>query len=213
MKIIVLEKVGFILIIHGILLAFGLILPLGVQNIFVFNQGVLGRRYIHAVPAALTASVCDTLLIMASVYGVSVAVLAFDWVRYILIVAGVLFLLYMGWSVWKSSNATERRDLKESFPAGKQIVFAAMVSLLNPHAILDTVGVIGTSSLSYEGTDRMVFALTCVTVSWIWFFSLAFAGRMAGKLDHSRRGLSIMNRASALLIWGSAAYLLFSLLN
>ncbi|KIL37751.1 LysE family L-lysine exporter [Cohnella kolymensis] len=200
-----------IVIVHGILLAFGLILPLGVQNIFVFNQGVLGRRYMNAVPAAFTASVCDTLLIMASVYGVSVAVLAFDWVRYILIVAGVLFLLYVGWSVWKNSAAAERADLRETFPAGKQVAFAAMVSLLNPHAILDTVGVIGTSSLRYEGTERLAFALTCVAVSWVWFFSLAFAGRMAGRLDQSGRGLTLMNRASALLIWGSAAYLLYSL--
>ncbi len=28
-------------IIHGIILAFGLIIPLGVQNVFVFNQGAL----------------------------------------------------------------------------------------------------------------------------------------------------------------------------
>lgn len=199
------------MIIHGILLAFGLILPLGVQNIFVFNQGVLGRRYINAVPAALTASVCDTLLIMASIYGVSVAVLAFDWVRYVLIVAGVLFLIYMGWSVWQNSSAPERSGLREAFPAGKQIAFAAMVSLLNPHAILDTVGVIGTSSLRYEGTDRMAFALACVAVSWVWFFALSFAGRMVGKLDQSGRLLTLMNRASALLIWGSAIYLLYSL--
>jgi L-lysine exporter family protein LysE/ArgO len=28
-------------IFHGILLAFGLILPLGAQNVFVFNQGAI----------------------------------------------------------------------------------------------------------------------------------------------------------------------------
>lgn len=200
------------MILHGILLALGLILPLGVQNIFVFNQGVLGKRYVHSLPAVLTASLCDTLLIMAAVYGVSVAVLAFDWVRVVLITAGVLFLLYMGASIWKNSAAPQRSELAEAFPPKKQIAFAAMVSLLNPHAILDTIGVIGTSSLSYEGTDRLVFALTCVGVSWVWFFSLAFAGRMLGKLDSSGSGLFIMNRVSALLIWGSAGYLLYSLL-
>lgn len=199
------------MILHGILLALGLILPLGVQNIFVFNQGVLGRRYIHSLPAVLTASLCDTLLIIAAVYGVSVAVLAFDWFRLVLISGGVLFLIYMGVSIWKNSASPQRSELGEAFPAKKQIAFAMMVSLLNPHAILDTVGVIGTSSLSYEGTDRFVFALTCVAVSWVWFFSLAFAGRMLGKLDDSGRGLFIMNRVSALLIWGSAGYLVFSL--
>ncbi|GGA41924.1 hypothetical protein GCM10007416_13560 [Kroppenstedtia guangzhouensis] len=34
---------------HGFLLAFGLILPLGVQNVFIFNQG--------AVPAPILQSV------------------------------------------------------------------------------------------------------------------------------------------------------------
>nr|WP_274365475.1 MULTISPECIES: LysE family transporter [unclassified Paenibacillus] len=199
------------MILHGILLALGLILPLGVQNIFVFNQGVLGRRYVHSVPAVLTASLCDTLLIMAAVYGVSVVVLAFDWVRLALISAGVLFLMYMGVTIWKNSAAPQRSELGEAFPPRKQVAFAMMVSLLNPHAILDTIGVIGTSSLSYEGTDRLVFALTCAAVSWVWFFSLALAGTLLGKLDASGRGLFIMNRVSALLIWGSAGYLLYSL--
>ena len=49
--------------IHGFILSFGLILPLGVQNVFVFNQGALQKRFIHALPVVLTASLCDTLLI------------------------------------------------------------------------------------------------------------------------------------------------------
>ncbi|AKP77163.1 arginine exporter protein [Priestia megaterium Q3] len=35
----------FTVVIHALLLAFGLILPLGVQNVFVFNQGA-ERMYI-----------------------------------------------------------------------------------------------------------------------------------------------------------------------
>ena len=31
-------------ILHGIILAFGLIIPLGVQNVFVFNQGALATN-------------------------------------------------------------------------------------------------------------------------------------------------------------------------
>lgn len=31
--------------IHGALLAFGLILPLGIQNIFIFNQGATQKRF------------------------------------------------------------------------------------------------------------------------------------------------------------------------
>lgn len=55
--------------IHGFLLAFGLILPLGVQNVFVFNQGAAGRKLRRALPAVLTAAVGDTILIMLAVLG------------------------------------------------------------------------------------------------------------------------------------------------
>lgn len=39
--------------------------------------------------------------------------------------------------------------------ARKQIGFAMSVSLLNPHAIMDTIGVIGTNAAIYEGVDKM----------------------------------------------------------
>ena len=47
-------------LIHGILLAFGLILPLGVQNVFVFNQGATHKKFTNALPAVITAGLCDT---------------------------------------------------------------------------------------------------------------------------------------------------------
>ncbi len=34
-------------IIHGVILAFGLILPLGVQNVFVFNQGAIQLLFLE----------------------------------------------------------------------------------------------------------------------------------------------------------------------
>mgnify|MGYP001218790420 FL=1 len=50
-------------LLHGIILAFGLILPLGVQNIFVFNQGATHKKFTNALPVIITAGICDTILI------------------------------------------------------------------------------------------------------------------------------------------------------
>lgn len=201
---------------HGFLLAFGLILPLGVQNVFVFNQGATQPRYVKALPVVLTASLCDLLLILLAVTGVSVLVLQFAWFKYILLVGGVLFLLYMGWVTWKSGAAPNEEDPEapsatQTAPvsAKKQILFAASVSLLNPHAILDTVGVIGTSSLQYAGADRVWFTAACIAVSILWFFSLAAAGHWVGRLNPNF--LPMLNRVSALVMWGSAVYLAVSL--
>ncbi|MGG4507516.1 amino acid transporter, partial [Heyndrickxia sporothermodurans] len=68
-------------LLHGIMLAFGLILPLGVQNVFVFNQGATHKKFTNALPAVITAGVCDTILISLAVAGVSIIILSFEWLR------------------------------------------------------------------------------------------------------------------------------------
>ena len=51
-------------ILHGVLLAIGLILPLGAQNIFVFNQGANQTKFRRALPAIIAARLCVSLLII-----------------------------------------------------------------------------------------------------------------------------------------------------
>lgn len=200
-------------ILHGFILALGLILPLGVQNVFVFNQGVVQPRFIRALPVIITASLCDTLLISLAVLGVSVIVLEYEWIRLTLFTLGICFLVYMGAATWRSKPSGQDPESARSFSPKKQIVFAMSVSLLNPHAVLDTMGVIGTSSLQYEGADKMIFTVVCIAVSWLWFLGLGIAGRAAGRMDPSGRLLSALNRISAVIMWGTAAYLMLRLIQ
>jgi L-lysine exporter family protein LysE/ArgO len=197
---------------HGFLLALGLILPLGVQNVFVFNKGARQASWARALPVVATATLCDWLLILLSVFGVSLLVLQLDWVRYLLLIIGVLFLLYMGWLTWRNAAAADSPEQEEpavAFSARRQVLFAASVSLLNPHAILDTIGVIGTSSLGYSGADKALFTIACLLVSLVWFLFLSFAGRLIGRI---KRGLlPVINRISALIMWASAVYMVTTL--
>ena len=197
-------------ILHGIILAFGLILPLGVQNVFVFSQGVMQPSLIKAIPAAITASICDTLLILLAGLGLSIVVLQFETIRFVLLIGGILFLIYMGFVIWRSDVATF--EDKEALPIKKQIVFALSVSLLNPHAILDTVGVIGTNAVKYNGQEQWYFLCACIFVSWLWFFSLMLTGTMLKRMHISSEIFKIFNKLSALFIWGTALYLLVNLL-
>ncbi|KKO52365.1 LysE/ArgO family amino acid transporter [Paenibacillus sp. DMB20] len=200
-------------IIHGFILALGLILPLGVQNVFVFNQGAVQPRFIRALPVIITASLCDMLLISLAVFGVSVVVLEYEWIRLALLTIGIGFLIYMGFVTWRSKPPAQHREAAGSFTPKKQIAFAMSVSLLNPHAILDTVGVIGTSSLQYTGLEKAAFSAACITVSWLWFLGLGVAGRAAGKADPSGKLLSVINVSSAMIMWGTAIYLAYSLIQ
>ncbi|PLT34118.1 LysE/ArgO family amino acid transporter [Bacillus sp. V5-8f] len=191
---------------HGIILAFGLILPLGAQNVFIFQQGASQPNYLRALPVVITASVCDTLLIILAVTGSSVLVLANDWFKVVLMSAGVIFLVYMGWMTWKSKPTTIDKKA-EAYSFKRQMIFAATISLLNPHAIIDTIGVIGTSSLQYSGNEKLLFSLSCIAVSWTWFAFLALAGKIFSRIDTSGKLMVILNKISALIMWGIAIYL------
>ncbi|MEW9597390.1 LysE/ArgO family amino acid transporter [Bacillus toyonensis] len=197
-------------ILHGIILGFGLILPLGVQNVFVFSQGATQPRLIRALPATITAALCDTFLILIAVFGLSVIVLEFEWLRLSLMTTGILFLLYMGYVIWKSKPINS--ETNKALQIRQQVIFALSVSLLNPHAILDTIGVIGTSALKYVGMEQVLFTIACITVSWIWFFGLTLAGTVMKKLEGTGSLMNIFNKCSALFIWGTAIYLLVGLI-
>ncbi|REH80707.1 amino acid transporter [Staphylococcus felis] len=185
-------------IIHGLLLALGLILPLGAQNVFVFNQGANHKRLKKTLPVVITAGLCDTLLILLAVLGVSLVLAQYPSLQLAIYIVGFIFLIYMAWSLWneKPQSAEEQPPMS----ATKQISFALSVSLLNPHAIMDTIGVIGTSAAVYTGAEKIAFTLSTIGVSWIWFIGLAFAGKQIGKMDTSGRLIVVLNKISSIVI-------------
>ena len=196
---------------YGIILAFGLIMPLGVQNIFIFNQGARHRHFWQALPSILTASLCDTLLIVISVLGVSVAVLHIPWLKLLIFTIGFFFLLYMGWVTWHSQPATLTDN--RGFSPRRQIIFALSVSLLNPHALIDSIGVIGVNALHFHGNARIAYTVACVLVSISWFFGIAITGHILHKIDSRGIWFRIINKLSALIIWLVAFYILWQLLK
>jgi L-lysine exporter family protein LysE/ArgO len=196
--------------IHGFILAFGLIIPLGIQNFFIFSQGAVRKRFRDVLPIIVTAGICDTLLVLLAVLGVSVVVFSFAWMKTILVVAGVIFLTFMGIVTWRSKTNTTSSVEVEPVSFARTVSFTVMISLLNPHAILDTIGIVGISSLSYQGYAKVAFTLACVMVSWSWFFILALMGRFVGLRDKSGALIRLFNKISALVMWAAAIYLVFS---
>ncbi|PAD91312.1 lysine transporter LysE [Shouchella clausii] len=189
---------------HGMILSIGLILPLGPQNLFIFNQGATHKKLLNAMPTVITASLCDTALILLAVMGVSAAVLAIPGLQVFLLVCGFIFLLWIGQSIWRA-KPEHASAVEETLSMKKQVLFALSVSVLNPHAVLDTIGVIGTSSLRYESlSEKAMFALACIAVSWLAFFLLAAGGKTVRAIDKRGTWLVLVNKISAICIWAMA---------
>src|SRR3990167_2890550 len=118
--------------IYGVVLAIGLIVPLGVQNVFIFNQGANQHHFLHAMPSVITAAVCDSILILAAVLGISVVVLEIAWLKTTMLIIVFCFLLFMVFITWYTKPSPIQAG-KKPLSAKHQIMFTASVSLLNPH--------------------------------------------------------------------------------
>lgn len=196
--------------IHGSVLAIGLILPLGVQNLFVFTQGINQPTLLRTLPVVVTASICDTLLILLAVQGVSLFIASFAWIKVLLLGIGVTFLSYMGWLTWNNTLVKPCDKEEEKNTIKQQILFTLTISLFNPHAIMDTIGVIGTSSINYIGNEKVLFTMACILISWCWFLFLAVMGWRAGRQNGFTKKFGVINKISAVFIWVSAIYMAYS---
>lgn len=196
----------------GLLLGLGLIMPIGAQNLFIIQQGIsLGHPRVYYATLATTA--CDTLLIAAGALGVGALFASHEGVRTVLLAAGGGYLLWLAWQNLRQPDAGDVVTSTGATPSTmRRTVLGAMgVSLLNPHAILDTVGMLGAVSAAREGADRLWFAGGSVLASLVWFTVLGTAA-LAIRHRLNARGRKWIARVSsavmvvfAVLLWSEIA--------
>jgi len=202
----------------GMILSMSLIMAIGPQNAHVLRMG-LQRQHLW-----LTVAVCavaDIVLISLGVLGLAQLGGLSDKLLGALIGAGVLFLGVYGWQAFQ-------RFLKPQAPAKlgdepdaqrraaapvtrRQAVLSALAfSVLNPHAWLDTAVLIGSASLAY-GQASTTFGLGAAAGSVVWFVLLGAAAFWLGRRLNSLHIWRLLDGAVALMMWGTAAWLLTSL--
>ncbi|MDB2390773.1 LysE family transporter [Alphaproteobacteria bacterium] len=161
--------------ITGFALGFSLILAIGAQNAFVLRQGLTGR---HVFAVAFFCAVSDALLIAIGVGGLSLLIADImtpytDW-------------MFGGAAIWLALyGALRLRDVMRGgggldAAAGNSLGLmptlgiAAMLTFANPHVYLDTVILVGTISLQFDGIDKLLFGGGAACASFIFFFGLAY---------------------------------------
>lgn len=183
----------------GLLLAIGLVMPLGMQNTFIINQAANQTRYLKIMPVVITSIIADAILIIGAILGVGI-LLEITWLRPLITFIGIIFLFYMGYVMFKT-KAQELQDNATKITVMQQIAFTFALALLNPHAILDTFVVIGSVSAGYEGTEKHAFAMGCIFMDCMWFTFLSICGYSVRKLDSGVKIVTMLNKISALIMW------------
>lgn len=202
----------------GMLLSMSLIMAIGPQNAHVLRMG-LQRQHLW-----LTVAVCavaDIALISLGVLGLAQLGGLSDKLLGALIGAGVLFLGVYGWQAFQRflkplpiavlhDGSGQTRHGPAPVSTRQAIGSALAFSWLNPHAWLDTAVLIGTASLAY-GQGSTAFGLGAATGSLVWFLLLGVAAFWLGRRLNSLHIWRVLDGAVALMMWGTAAWLLSSL--
>lgn len=158
---------------NGLLLGFSLIMALGPQNVFLIRQGALRR---HATLSVFICFICDSLLIIGSVTGLHQLLLKHPQLQSSLTTLGVAFLFYYGVSALKRAfnPSSQILDNEQAHTRRQVILLALGFSLLNPHAIIDSLLIIGSNSMQFPD-HQQAFVLGVATASLMWFSFLTLA--------------------------------------
>lgn len=159
----------------GMLLGFSMIMALGPQNIFLIRQGALKK---YALLSAVICFLSDALLMASSVTGLHQVLEKKPYYVQWLVYFGTFFLLFYGIKSLKNAfNTTVRVQVqndKQAHSKAQIIALALGFSLLNPHAIIDALVLIGGGSAQFPDQSG-VFLFGVLSSSLIWFTMLTFA--------------------------------------
>lgn len=157
---------------NGLLLGLSLITALGPQNIFLIRQGA-SRNY--TALSALSCFTCDLVLIVASTMGLQRVLEVYPSFQVAVTWFGVIFLLSYGLKgLYHALLKNQHSENKINTGRTKfQIIMLSLgFSLLNPHAIIDSLIIIGGGSSQYPG-HQQAFVLGVITSSLFWFSLIA----------------------------------------
>lgn len=191
--------------VKGFGLSAGLIVAIGAQNVFVLTEGARGRR--PWLVAGLCTG-CDALLIALGVGGVGSLAAGSRALSGWLALGGALFLLAYGLRALRSAlrGGSMVPDADAPAPSTRAVLLAALgVSLLNPHALLDTVVLIGGLAGRLGGQERLAFGLGAAAASACWFYSLSLGGRLLAPLLARQRVWRALDALVCLTMWWLAA--------
>jgi L-lysine exporter family protein LysE/ArgO len=188
-------------LIEGFVMGAGLIIAIGAQNAFVLKQGIKGEY--RTIIAAICAF-SDAILIVCGIAGMGVLFSSHSLITKIISFSGAA---YLAWFSLKSFHSAVKGDSmnidKESF---KRLTLKGAVTttlaltFLNPHVYLDTVVMLGSFGAARPPEIRPFFGLGAVSASFVWFYALAFSGKILAPVFKKERAWRVLDTAIGFLM-------------
>ncbi|WPU66975.1 LysE/ArgO family amino acid transporter [Peredibacter starrii] len=184
---------------EGLLLQASLIFALGPQNLFVLESGL--RRH-HHITVSFVCFLCDLSLIMLGVAGAATFFNHYPQIKIFFGVVGVGFLLLYGFG--KITTPEESFVVGAAKAPGtlKSVILKSITfSVINPHAYLDGIVLIGGYSAKYSDIYlRLTLGMGAATFSLIWFLLLSLGASVMMPFFQSPKRMRLMMGSAGLIL-------------
>jgi len=179
-------------LILGFITGLSLILAIGVQNIFVIEQGLKKQ---HVFLVCLICSISDLILIFLGIFLFHYFNQLFNQtIELILNILLILFLLHFIYSKIKThySDINFSNDLTN---ISKINIFIKTLGFtyLNPHVYSDTVFFLGNFSKNYLLNQKIAFGIGAAIASFLFFFALGYLSNYLSKYAKSKKVWRVIN--------------------
>jgi L-lysine exporter family protein LysE/ArgO len=205
---------SIIALMQGFLLCASTIISFGPQNIFILRQGL--RRQ-HVFTTAFFSTIAEIILITLAVGGLSAIISTNGYFRIGITLVGAAFLIYLGGNALlraarnRAVEPTPVMQHEDSAGIRTTVIATLGFAFLNPGAYVDTMMIIGSTSLNFFANERLTFAIGAALASSTWFFVLSYGASKLTMLFQSRFAWRILDLVSGVAMLGIAKTLVTAL--
>ena len=152
---------------RGILVGFAFVAPIGMQNIYMFNNA-LSNKMSKALLYNFLVWFCDALFSFAAFYGIGALISANEIVKIIVMIIGGVLTSYIGFNIIRSAKQTAIGSDRKMQTLKQALMTALIVSWGNPQAMIDGTMMLGASRATLTFEQSILFITGVVTASFIW---------------------------------------------
>jgi len=157
-------------LLQGLVLGFGYVAPIGMQNLYVINSALREER-LKAYRVAFTTIFFDISLALACFFGIGLLLDKVPFLKNAMIIIGSIVVIYIGYGIIKSSpDITKEVKLEKDYFKIVRDTFT--VTWLNPQAIIDGSLLLGGYNAYVPEEYKIYFILGFCMASFLWFTSL-----------------------------------------
>lgn len=193
---------------RGILVGFAFVAPIGMQNIYMFNNA-LSNKMSKALLYNFLVWFCDALFSFAAFYGIGALISANEIVKIIVMLVGGALTSYIGFNIIRSAKQTAIGSDSKKQTLKQALMTALIVSWGNPQAMIDGTMMLGASRATLTFEQSILFITGVVTASFIWDHGITIGfNLLRDKL--SKKFLLAINLISGIIVAVYGLYLILT---